>query len=374
MSAPASASSDAARGTPAGGIAAWHGHLVATGEWQDDPAQRRAVELLQEFSDQIAADDNRGWLQKLSGNGGDSRAGVYLHGGVGRGKSFLMDGFFINAPVDKKIRVHYHAFMRRFHEDMKARAGREDALLEVADGITQKAALICFDEFHINDITNAMVMARLLARLLENGARFVMTSNYAPQDLYPNGLGRDRFLPAIALLEERFSVFHLTGGEDYRLRQLRRGQMWHLAGRDDAQMAEAFEHLSGGILLTQSVRVNNRRIPARARTTDAVWFDFDELCGNAHGKNDYLEIAARHASLFLSGVPVFAGEAAKSEAARRFVWLVDICYDRRVKLIISAAAAVKDLYPDSAGGESGRTLSRLMEMQSQDYLGFCVLE
>ena len=361
-------------------IQAWYRGLLGDPGFQADPAQQKAVDLLQEFADEIAQEKNSKSPQNSGGlisrllkkNRIDSppaRAGIYLHGGVGRGKSFLMDGFFLRAPSEKKARVHFHAFMRRLHEDMKRRENESDSLSAVAAAVAEKFSLICFDEFHISDIADAMILARLLDILLHSGVRFVMTSNYPPDGLYPNGLARDRFLPAIALLKKRLTVHQLDGGSDHRLRRLSAGRAYYhpLNGETTAALNRVFDGLANGMRLPLRIKINGREVEAVARTSDAIWFDFNSLCGDARGQGDYLLLAERFAAIFLSEIPRL-NDPSLAEASRRFTWLIDILYDCRVKLICAAAAPLAELYSPGEGGESGRTVSRLIEMQSEEYL------
>ena len=354
-------------------VVAWHRQLVEGGALFADETQERAAQKLQAFADSAAADnanEGGGWARRLFGGGEKKRGGgLYLHGGVGRGKTFLMDGFYLQLQSEKKMRAHFHQFMRRFHADMKKREGEKNALWTVADTIAAKAAIVCFDEFHVADIADAMILGRLLERLLDNGVRLLMTSNYPPSGLYPNGLARDRFLPTIAMLEERLEIFCLDGGEDYRLRHLAdAGEVFFHPHSEDAQrrMRDIFSALACGIALPPSVKINGRQTAALARSSDAIWFSFSQLCEEAMGQGDYLELAGRFATLLLSDIPDLS-DPARSEAARRFTWLVDILYDNRVALVASGFAPLARLYGDKDGGESGRTLSRLIEMQSPAY-------
>ena len=358
----------------------WHRALVASGRFSPDERQNEAALLLQKFADEIVA-EAKTTRARANGGGGffarvrdfvggnqaaaNKRAGLYLHGGVGRGKTVLMDGFFLQLPIVRKRRAHFHAFMRHFHEDIKTGRG-EDPLSQVADRIADQNDILCFDEFHVSDIADAMILTRLLDRLLARGVRFVMTSNYAPQDLYPNGLARDRFLPAINLLRERFSVFGFAGGDDYRSRQLDAGGRYFFPDDDGAKkrFAQAWERIACGISLAPRVRVLGRDLPAVARASDAVWFTFADLCGGNRSQADYLRLAERFGIVFLAGVPRIADDRA-SDAARRFTWLIDILYDNRVSLIVQASAPLDDLF--ESGGESGRAQSRLREMQSAVY-------
>jgi cell division protein ZapE len=295
--------------------------------------------------------------------------GAYLWGGVGRGKSFLMDGFFAAVPLIRKTRVHFHEFMRGVHRELGELKGTVDPLDEVARRIARRHRLVCFDEFHVSDIADAMILHRLLARLFELGVGFVMTSNYAPDALYPDGLHRDRMLPAITLLKERLDVVHLDGGPDYRRRAMERidAYLTPLGPESEAHLTEAFMRLAETEDDEPVLMIESRVIRARRRAGGVVWFDFTVLCGGPRSQNDYLEIAAQFHTVLLSNVPrMSAGQASE---ARRFTWLVDVLYDHRVKLIASAAAPHEQLYTAGAlANEFHRTASRLLEMQSREYL------
>jgi len=295
--------------------------------------------------------------------------GVYLWGGVGRGKSFLMDSFFSAVPLLRKSRIHFHEFMRGVHRELDEVKGMADPLDEVARRIAQRARLICFDEFHVSDIADAMILHRLLARLFDLRVGFVMTSNYAPDRLYPDGLHRDRVLPAIALLQERLDVVQVDGDIDYRQQAMERIETYLMPPGEaaDAQLAAAFDRVAEADDDDPVMLIEARRIRARRRAGGVVWFDFEVLCGGPRSQNDYLEIARQFHTVLLSGVPRMS--AAQSSEARRFTWLVDVIYDHRVKLLLSAQDAPEALYTAGAlATEFERTASRLVEMQSRQYL------
>jgi cell division protein ZapE len=295
--------------------------------------------------------------------------GVYLWGDVGRGKSFLMDAFFATVPLIRKTRVHFHEFMRGVHAELHELKGMAEPLDEVARRVAKRHRLICFDEFHVSDIADAMILYRLLDRLFELNIGFVITSNYAPDALYPDGLHRDRMLPAIELLKGKLDVVHVDGGVDYRRRAMERIEAYLAPWGEEAERAltAAFERVAETEDDDPVLTIESRSLRARRRAGGVVWFDFAVLCGGPRSQNDYLEIAAQFHTVVLSNVPrMSAGQAAE---ARRFTWLVDVLYDHRVKLLLSAEAAAAELYPAGAlANEFARTVSRLEEMQSREYL------
>ena len=279
-----------------------------------------------------------------------------------------MDCFFGAVPLKRKTRLHFHEFMREVHRELADLQGTVNPLDELAKQIAKKYKLICFDEFHVADITDAMILHRLLKALFENGVGFVTTSNFKPDDLYPNGLHRDRILPAIALLNERLEVINVDNGTDYRRRTMEQVRLYHtpLGPEADAAMADAFEKLAESQDEDPVLHIESRQIHARRRAGGVVWFDFKTLCGGPRSQNDYLEIASQFHTVFLSDVPAMPLRMASE--ARRFTWLVDVLYDRRVKLIISAAVPPEELYTEGPlAHEFPRTVSRLNEMQSTEF-------
>jgi len=292
-----------------------------------------------------------------------------MHGGVGRGKSFLMDCFFNAVPLRRKTRLHFHEFMREVHRELAALQGTVNPLDVLGQQIAQRYRLICFDEFHVADITDAMILHRLLQSLFDNGVGFVTTSNFKPDDLYPDGLHRDRILPAIALLNERLEVINVDNGTDYRRRTLERVKRYHspLGPAADAQMDEAFSALAECQDETPVLQIEQREIRSRRRAGGVVWFDFRTLCGGPRSQNDYLEIASQFHTVLLSDVPQMT--VSRASEARRFTWLIDVLYDRRVQLIVSAAVAPEALYTEGPlAHEFPRTVSRLNEMQSSAFM------
>jgi len=343
--------------------------LVERG-YRADPAQLCAVDALErcenEWADYKARRANA--IAKLIARPPIPR-GVYLWGGVGRGKSFLMDCFFNSVPLQRKTRLHFHEFMREVHRELNELQGTSDPLQHLGESIAQRFRLICLDEFHVADVTDAMILHRLLESLFEHRASIVTTSNLPPDGLYPNGLHRDRILPAIELLKERLEVVAVDNGVDYRHSTLQDVELYHtpLGPEADAAMNEAFERLAEAKDEGPILRIEHREIKARRRAGGVVWFDFRELCGGPRSQNDYLELATQFHTLLLSGVPQMSPRLASE--ARRFTWLVDVLYDRRVKLILSAAVEPEALYTEGPlVHEFPRTVSRLREMRSAEFL------
>ena len=335
-----------------------------------DPAQLRAVEALDRCAGEWAAyKDKRSNAFKKLINRPDIPRGVYMYGGVGRGKSFLMDCFFNAVPLKRKTRLHFHEFMREVHRELADLKGTVNPLDVLAKRMSLRYKLICFDEFHVADITDAMILHRLLAALFENGVGFVTTSNFRPDDLYPGGLHRDRILPAIALLNDRLEVLNVDNGTDYRQRTLEAVQMYHcpLGPQADQAMEQAFNALAESNDEDPVLHIEAREIRSLRKAGGIVWFDFKTLCGGPRSQNDYLEIASRFHTVLLSNVPHMPVRLASE--ARRFTWLVDVLYDRRVKLIMSAAVPPEELYTEGPmAHEFPRTVSRLNEMQSREFL------
>ena len=338
--------------------------------FQSDPAQLRAIDELERCATEWAAYKTKrsSKLKKLVNRPPIPR-GVYMYGGVGRGKSFLMDCFFDAVPIQRKTRLHFHEFMREVHRELRELSGTANPLQILGQKIAKRYKLICFDEFHVAEITDAMILHRLLDALFDNGVGFVTTSNFKPDDLYPNGLHRDRILPAIALLNQQLEVINVDNGTDYRRRVLEQVDLYHtpLGPQADAAMADAFNRLAECPDEDPVLHIESREIKARRRAGGLVWFDFKTLCGGPRSQNDYLEIATQFHTVVLSDVPFMPVN--KASEARRFTWLVDVLYDRRVKLIMSAAVPPEQLYTEGPlAHEFPRTVSRLNEMQSAEFL------
>jgi cell division protein ZapE len=343
---------------------------LKTRGYTSDPAQLRAVDALERCATEWAAFKERrsNPLKKLI-NRPDIPRGVYMYGGVGRGKSFLMDCFYNAVPLKRKTRLHFHEFMREVHRELRDLQGTVNPLDELGKRIAKRYRLICFDEFHVADITDAMILHRLLAALFDNGVGFVTTSNFHPDDLYPNGLHRDRIFPAIALLKQNLEVISVDNGTDYRRRTLEQVRLYHtpLGPQADAEMEETFQRLAESHDESPVLHIESRKIQARRKAGGVVWFDFKTLCGGPRSQNDYLEIATQFHTVLLSNVPHMPVRMASE--ARRFTWLVDVLYDRRVKLIMSAEVPPEALYTEGPlAHEFPRTVSRLNEMQSAEFL------
>ncbi|HEY6241238.1 MAG TPA: cell division protein ZapE, partial [Burkholderiales bacterium] len=347
--------------------------------FRSDPSQLRAVERLQQLYEEWTAYKARRStaLRRLVVRPTLPR-GVYLWGGVGRGKSFLMDSFYRCLPLVRKRRVHFHHFMRDVHRELEELKGREDPLVALAELIAKRYRLICFDEMHVNDIADAMIVGRLLGRVMDLGVVCCMTSNYHPDELYKDGLKRENFLPMIALLKERLDVLHVDGGIDYRRRMLEDVKVYHtpLGEQAERMLLEAFGRIAEVEEEFHELDVEGRVIPYRRRAGGVVWFDFGVICGWGRSQHDYLDLSRRFHTVVVSGVPRMG--LALAEAARRFTLMVDVFYDNRIKLIVSADAAPdKLLNIEEDPGDSRlramvfefeRTGSRLVEMQSREYL------
>ncbi|SDY68245.1 cell division protein ZapE [Collimonas sp. OK242] len=338
--------------------------------FQADDAQRRAVDRLQQSYDEwVGYKARRSSSFKRLINRPDVPRGVYMWGGVGRGKSFLMDSFYSVVPVVRKTRLHFHEFMRAVHRQLDELKGVADPLDEVAKRVARKYRLICFDEFHVSDIADAMILYNLLKALFDNGVSFVMTSNYEPGTLYPDGLHRDRMLPTIKLLRDNLDVMNIDAGIDYRKRALEQVDSYHspLNADTDRALRHAFTGLAETTDEDPVVDIEARKIKALRRAGGVIWFDFNTLCGGPRSQNDYLEIASRFHTVILSGIPQMS--AAMSSEARRFTWLIDVFYDHKIKLIMSAAVEPGELYTQGMlANEFHRTVSRIMEMQSREYM------
>lgn len=336
-----------------------------------DEAQMRAANALQAlYTNLLSFKVNRGSKLKRLLNPPTPPRGVYFWGGVGRGKSFLMDCFYDSVPYRRKRRIHFHAFMQQIHRDLEKYKGETDPMFKLAEQIAREVRLLCFDEFHVSDIADAMILGRLMDGLFANGVIVVMTSNYPPDKLYPNGLHRESFLPTIVLLQKHLDVFEVDAGVDYRLRALEQVEIYHHPADAAAEkkmldyfrMVAGEEGKKGG-----HIEVLGRQVDTVRRGHGVIWFDFRTLCGGPRSQNDYLEIARGYHTVLLSHIPKMTAHQASE--ARRFTWLVDVFYDHRVKLIATADCPPDELYVEGTqSSEFFRTVSRLTEMHSREYL------
>jgi cell division protein ZapE len=350
------------------GVVAQYEQNLARRGFVSDPSQWRAVQRLQRLYEE--------WTEYKARRSSALRRllikpplpkGVYLWGAVGRGKSFLMDAFYRCVPLVRKRRVHFHHFMREIHRELGQLKGTEDPIAAVAERTARRCRLVCFDEFHVSDIADAMILGRYLEQVMDRGVQFVMTSNYPPARLYPDGLQRARFAPAIALLAERLDVVEVDNGTDYRRLKMEQLEAYHVGAGADAALERIFAALRDVEEEKQALDVEGRKIPYRRRAGGLVWFDFATLCGGPRSYADYVDLAQRFHTVILSGVPRM--QAKHADAARRFTWLVDVLYDDRVNLVVSAEAPPEALFTESAhGAEFQRTASRLHEMRSTEYL------
>ena len=336
-----------------------------------DPHQMVAVQRLQQLFDELLVFKaaRRGKLRKLLFRPALPKS-VYLWGGVGRGKSFLMDCYFAAVPYVRKRRVHFHAFMQEVQDALQKLNHTEDPLQQVAQNISQSTRLLCFDEFHVSDIADAMILGRLLQALFDRGVIFVMTSNYPPEGLYPNGLQRINFLPTIDMLKARFDVLEIDAGVDYRLRALTAADVFMVpAGEQaDIKLMQIFEQLNQEPGQADvSISLLGRSVQAKCQGDRAIWFTFEQLCQTARSQNDYLVLAQTYQTLIVSDIPQM--QLRDAAAARRFTWLIDVLYDFRVKLVVSANVPAECLYLEGPHlNEFARTVSRLQEMRSHSYL------
>jgi len=352
----------------ADGVLALYEQSLAKRGFVSDPAQRRAVERLQRLYEEWRAYKARrsSALKRLVVKPPLPK-GVYLWGSVGRGKSFLMDAFYLCVPLVRKRRVHFHHFMREIHRELGQLKGTEDPIAAVAERTAGRYRLVCFDEFHVSDIADAMILGRYLEQVMERGVAFVMTSNYHPDQLYPNGLQRERFLPAIGLLQDRLDVLQVDNGTDYRRLKMEKRKVYHVGEAGEAELERIFVELKDVEEERQPLDVEGRKISYRKRAGGLVWFDFQALCGGPRSYADYVDLAKRFHTVILSGVPRMS--ARHADAARRFTWLADVFYDDRVKLVVGAEAQPDALFTEGEhSAEFQRTVSRLHEMQSAQYL------
>lgn len=387
MSSPQSATSHSSAMTP---MSRYRADLKRD-DFSYDAAQENAVKHLQRLYDDLqrtpapkpsatAAGDSK--LSKMAGLFGKRKAaepeapakpqvtGLYFWGGVGRGKTYLVDVFYESLPFDRKMRTHFNRFMQRVHRELEVHKGEKNPLTQIAAKFATEARVICFDEFYVKDITDAMILGNLMEALFAQGVVLVATSNIVPDELYKDGLQRARFLPAIDLLKRNCEVVNVDSGVDYRLRALEQVEIFHspLDAEAEQQLAKSFRSVAGNDgRENAALSINHRELKARRLHEGVVWFDFKMICDGPRSQNDYIELSREFHTVLVSGVPRMG--AANDDQARRFISMVDEFYDRAVKLLLSAETEVESLY---TGGnlsfEFERTLSRLQEMQSRDYL------
>ncbi len=350
---------------------AWKESLQREGHLRD-AAQEKLIGDLEALQEKLqhAEAARRGWLAKLLGRATPPVQGLYIWGGVGRGKTFLMDLFYETLAVSQKKRIHFHRMMQDVHARLGQLRDIEDPLDQVAASIAAETRVLCFDEFFVSDIGDAMLLGRLLKGLFDRGVTLVATSNARPDDLYKNGLQRSRFLPAIELLKQHTRVVQMDSGTDYRMRLLEKAGTYLTPDNTAAQevLARLFaDSASSQIQENVDLEINGRPVRARRNAKGIAWFEFDQICGGPRSQADYIEIARWYPTVIVSGVPELDGQ--HENEARRFIALVDEFYDRRVKLIVSAARPATELYTGTRlSFEFDRTLSRLTEMQSGEYL------
>jgi len=343
--------------------------LASRGEFITDPDQEVVVKALDDVWHALLKQRHPTLMDRLRRSKPKTVRGLYIWGSVGRGKTWLMDLFYENLPVERKQRIHFHRFMQRVHNSLRDLGQVSDPLPRIAAGWAGKCSVLCLDEFFVSDIADAMLLAGLLEPLFHHGVTLVTTSNMAPDGLYEGGLQRAKFIPAIDLIKRNTRVIQLAGHTDFRLRILEQSEIFHypLDESADRVMTESFNRMTAECELNHDLDINGRNFHARRRGDGVIWFEFEELCGKPRGTIDFIEIARAFNTVFLSNMPQLGEE--DSDAARRFVNLVDEFYDRNVKLLISADAPIGELYRGrKLEFEYQRTLSRLIEMQSLDYL------
>ncbi len=336
----------------------------------EDPDQAEVVALLDDLLQRLAGHRPPGHFKRWFGGTHAPERGLYLWGGVGRGKTLLMDLFYGCLPSERKLRMHFHRFMHRVHDDLTSLVGTPDPLQVVADRLASDADVLCFDEFFVSDIGDAMLLGELMTGMFDRGVTLVATSNVEPDRLYANGLQRRRFLPAIDVLKRHTLVHHVGGDVDFRLRVLERAEIYHspLDANAEQTLSASFQALAPDTPRADvDLEVEGRLLRAKRVADDVAWFEFAELCEGPRSQNDYIELARCFHAVLVSNVKCFT--SLNEDAARRFISLVDEFYDHNVKLILSAEAPIAELYAgERLRFEFERTESRLTEMQSHDYL------
>ena len=343
--------------------------LAGSGSFISDPDQARIVTALDSLWHALQRDRHPTFLDRLRRKKPEYIQGLYIWGSVGRGKTWLMDLFFEHLPVERKQRVHFHRFMQRVHQSLREQGQVRDPLPRIAADWARNCSVLCLDEFFVSDIADAMLLSGLFENLFKSGVTLVTTSNISPDDLYEDGLQRAKFIPAINLIKQNTQVIQLSGNTDYRLRILEQSEIFHYPLDDAAEpvMTESFNRMAADCELNHDLDINGRNFHACRRGDGVIWFEFEELCEKPRGSVDFIEIARAFNTVVLSNMPRLREE--DSNAARRFVIMVDEFYDRNVKLLISADAPIKELYSGrKLAFEFQRTASRLTEMQSREYL------
>jgi cell division protein ZapE len=344
-------------------------------EFEADQAQQLAVENLQRLYDELISQPKPKaslfeTLGITSAKPRDLVQGLYFWGGVGRGKTYLVDTFYECLPYENKLRMHFHRFMRRVHSERKLLKDQADPLVIVGKKLASEARVLCFDEFVVNDVADAVILVKLMRVLFDEGVTLVATSNVEPKNLYLGGLQRDLFIPAIDMIYQYTEVINIDSGIDYRLRILDKAETFFspVNQASDAGMENNFKHLAPDLGKSNAtINIEGRELHSIREADGVIWFEFEELCDGPRSQNDYIELARCFHSILLSNVPVM--DRLKEDQARRFINLVDVFYDHNVKLIVSADAPVAELYAGTrVAFEFQRTVSRLQEMQSHDYL------
>ena len=336
-----------------------------------DAAQARAIEHLDRlWTELMMFKRKRNRFLGRSLRSPQLPKGLYFYGGVGRGKSYLMDAFYGCLPYRRKRRVHFHAFMAEIHQRLRGLKSEANPLKAVAAEIAKETRVLCFDEFHVSDIADAMILGRLLENLFNEGVVLVATSNYAPSELYPQGQNRSSFLPTIALIEEKLTILNVDGGEDYRHRTLTAAEVFYIPANDENErkLADLFTQVTAGQVERPSeIEIHGRVLRCKKRTDKAIWFDFRMLCFGPRSQADYLYLSEHYEMIFVSGIEKLS-QAERAEA-RRLTWLIDVMYDYRVKFCATCDVPVGEIYVEGDfAQEFVRTASRLTEMQSQEYL------
>jgi len=353
---------------------------IETGELRLDPDQKEVIEELQIIYTEIIAQKTKSVPEKSFLSFFIDRSkkqkinpikGLYLHGGVGRGKTHLVDFFFDRLPIEKKMRLHFHRFMQIVHEELAKLDSVSDPLKQVAKIFTNKAQVLCFDEFHVIDITDAMLLGRLLEYLFADGLVLVTTSNFHPDDLYKNGLQRDRFIPAINLLKEHTKLVEMRGNYDYRSEAFKELGIYYFVSAENSneRLEQHFKQLSGVELYEgrEEIIINKRLIPVNKFTSDVVWFEFDDLCNTPRSTEDFTQIASFFKTVLISNIPLM--DSNLDDAARRFINMIDTFYDMHVNIVVSAAAQPEKLYSGKKlAFEFDRAISRINEMQTTKYI------